>query len=139
MTAALTPARRAELGRLVRFAGIGVASTAAYAVLYLLLRPLMGAFAANALALLVTAIANTALNRRLTFGVKGSSGALGDQAVGLIAFGVGLALTTGSLAVLHATGNHDHVVELVVLMVANVVATLLRFVVLRFRILRPAR
>jgi putative flippase GtrA len=135
----LTPARRAELARLVRFAGIGIASTVAYGLLFLVFRHLMGAFTANALALLLTAVANTAANRRLTFGVRGSSGALGDHTVGLLAFGAGLALTSGSLAVLHATGNRTHSVELVVLMVANAVSTLLRFVALRLRIVRPAR
>jgi hypothetical protein len=81
--------------QLVRFAGVGAASTAAYALLYLVLRPLTGPFTANALALLLTAVANTAANRRLTFGVRGSSGMIGDHAVGLLAFGAGLALTPG--------------------------------------------
>ena len=72
-----------------------MASTAAYALLYLLLRPLTGPFTANALALLLTAIANTAANRRLTFGVRGNSGVLGDHAVGLPAFAAGLARPAG--------------------------------------------
>src|SRR4051812_43578094 len=75
--------------QLLRFAGVGAASTAAYALLYLLLRPLLGPFTANTLALLLTAIANTAANRRLTFGVSGRSGVLGDHAVGLLAFAAG--------------------------------------------------
>jgi putative flippase GtrA len=127
------PADRRPWKQLVKFAGVGVASTVAYALLYLLLHPLLGAFAANALALLITAVANTAANRRLTFGVRGNSGVLGDHAVGLAAFGAGLALTTGALAVLHAVTDPGRVVELVVLMLANALATLLRFVVLRLR------
>ncbi len=123
--------------QLVRFGAVGVASTAAYALLYWLLRPLLGAFAANAVALLLTAVANTAANRRLTFGVRGSVGAVGDHAVGLAAFGAGLVLTTGALAALHALSDPARRVELVVLMTANAVATLLRFVVLRLRIARP--
>jgi putative flippase GtrA len=130
---------RASLARppwrqLIRFGVVGVASTAAYALLYLLLRPLLGAFVANALALLLTAVANTAVNRRLTFGVKGSSGALGDHVVGLLAFGVGLTLTTGALAGLHAITDPGRVLELSVLLAANILATLLRFVVLRLRL-----
>ena len=50
---------------------VGVASTLAYAVLYVLLRGPFPAFTANLLALLLTAVANTAANRRLTFGVRG--------------------------------------------------------------------
>ena len=69
------PARRRTPAGLVRefgsFAVIGVASTLAYLVIYLLLREGLRAQAANAIALLVTAVANTAANRRLTFGLRG--------------------------------------------------------------------
>ena len=53
----------------VRFASVGVASTAAYLLLFMLLHGWLGAQAANLIALLVTAIGNTAANRRFTFGV----------------------------------------------------------------------
>ena len=66
----------------------------AYAVLFLLLRHVMPALAANATALLLTAIANTAANRRLTFGVRGRAEAMRHQVQGLMVFGAGLALTT---------------------------------------------
>jgi putative flippase GtrA len=59
--------------QLPSFAVIGVASTLAYLALYLVLRQLAPAVVANALALFATAIANTAANRRFTFGVTGSS------------------------------------------------------------------
>jgi putative flippase GtrA len=129
-----TRTRRQTINQLVRFAGVGVVSTVAYALLYLVLRPLIGPFAANALALLLTAIANTAANRRLTFGVRGRSGAVGDHAVGLLAFGVGLLITSGALAVLHAVSNPTRITEVIVLMLANAVATLLRYIALRLRI-----
>src|SRR5207249_8105789 len=57
-------------GQLARFAVVGAASTVAYVLLYLLLRGSMAAQAANATALLVTAVANTAVNRRVTFGIR---------------------------------------------------------------------
>ncbi|MGH7290577.1 MAG: dolichyl-phosphate beta-glucosyltransferase, partial [Myxococcota bacterium] len=47
------------VGQLVRFGIVGVASTLAYALLYLVLHPALGAQAANLVALLVTAVANT--------------------------------------------------------------------------------
>src|SRR6266487_2389870 len=50
-------------GQLLRFAGIGVASTVAYLLLYAVLRTAAGPQLANLLALLVTAMANTAANR----------------------------------------------------------------------------
>ena len=56
--------------QLVLFARVGAVSTLAYAVLCLALRGLGPAQAANALALLGTAVANTAANRRFTFGVR---------------------------------------------------------------------
>ena len=57
----------------VRFGAIGVASTAAYLLLFMLMQGWAGAQAANLIALLVTAIGNTAANRRFTFGVGGRS------------------------------------------------------------------
>ncbi len=126
--------------QMVRFAGIGIASTAAYLVLFVLLRGSMGAQPANALALLLTAIANTAANRRLTFGVRGSANAARSQLEGLAVFGLGLALTSGSLAILNATSAHPaRAVELSVLIGANLAATLLRFVLLRAWVFHPHR
>ncbi|OLT05779.1 sugar translocase [Pseudonocardia sp. CNS-004] len=125
-------------GQLVRFAAVGVASTLAYALLFLLLREPVGAYAANLLALVSTAIANTAANRRLTFGVRGSSGATTHQLQGLIVFGLGLALTSGALAALHTwLPAASHAAELLVLIVANALSTLLRFVAYRSWIFRP--
>ena len=69
----------------------------AYAALYLLFRGPVGAQAANLLALLLTAIANTAANRRFTFGVRGSTDRVRHQAQGLAIFLVGLGVTSGSL------------------------------------------
>jgi putative flippase GtrA len=118
--------------QVVRFCGIGVASTAAYAILYILLRTFVGAQGANLLALLITAIANTAANRRLTFGIRGPQGAGLHQLQGLIVFALGLGLTSGSLAVLHLlVATPARWLELGVLVVANLVATVLRFVLLR--------
>ncbi len=86
-----------------RFCAVGVVSTLAYVVLYVLLRQGIGAQPANALALLATAVANTAVNRRITFGVRTRTAHVRHQAQGLVVFGVGLALTSGALALLHAT------------------------------------
>ncbi|MEU7575211.1 glycosyltransferase [Micromonospora sp. NPDC049240] len=118
-------------GQLVRFAAVGVASTLAYLVLFLLARGPLGAQPANLLALLLTAVANTAANRRLTFGVTGRRHAGRHHLQGLLAFALGLALTSGSLAVLHAVTVPPRAVELAVLVAANLAATALRFLLLR--------
>jgi putative flippase GtrA len=124
-------------GQLVRFVAIGAASTAAYVLLYLLLRTWMPAQAANALSLLATAVANTAANRRLTFGIRGRTHAGRHQARGLIAFTAGLALTSGALTALHAlTAHPGRATEVTVLVAANLVATLVRFALYRSWVFR---
>ncbi|MET9680497.1 bifunctional glycosyltransferase family 2/GtrA family protein [Streptomyces coeruleorubidus] len=125
--------------QVVRFAAVGVASTLCYLLLYTALRPVTGAQAANALALLTSAVANTAANRRLTFGVRGRGGALRHHLKGLAAFLVGLTLTSGSLAALHHTvPGAGHRLELGTLVAANLAATLLRFLLFRAWVF-PAR
>ena len=128
-------------GQLARFILVGLTCSAAYVLLYLLLRGSMGAQAANAISLLVTAIGNTALNRRLTFGIRGRAHAARHQARGLIAFGVGLALTSSGLAVLHAVAAQPgRSAELAVLISANLAATAVRFGLYRSWVFRgPAR
>ncbi|MEV6657087.1 glycosyltransferase [Nocardia fluminea] len=121
------------VGQLVRFAIVGVTSTLAYIALYLLLQPLVGSQGANLLSLLVTAVGNTAANRAFTFGVRGRGDALSHQFQGLAIFAFGLAITSGSLFALHRWAPDAPVaVELTVLITANLVATLARFVGLRW-------
>ncbi|GAA4796633.1 bifunctional glycosyltransferase family 2/GtrA family protein [Streptomyces ziwulingensis] len=124
------------LTQLLRFAGVGAMSTLMHLVLYAVLRPAAGAQAANALALLVCAVANTAANRRLTFGLRGG-GVLRHQGRGLVVFLIGLALTSGSLATLHHSApSAAHSTELAVLLGANLAATLLRFLLFRAWVFR---
>jgi putative flippase GtrA len=126
--------------QVLRFVVIGVASTIAYAVLYLALRSGMGSQAANATALLLTAIGNTAANRRFTFAVRGRARLLRHQTEGLAVFVLALAVTSGSLALLHALApSASRAVELAVLVVANLAATVLRFVLLRGWVFRERR
>ena len=125
--------------QLGRFAAIGVVSTAAYIALFLLLRDVLPAQPANLLALLSTAVANTAVNRRLTFGRRGRTGALWAQVKGLLVLAVGLALTAGALHLLNALSAHPRIwVEIAVLIGANLAATLVRFLLFRAWVFRPA-
>ncbi len=127
-----TEAQRGRLGMQVGiFLAIGALSTAAYAVAYLALRTTMGPLWANFTALLLTAVANTAANRRFTFGVRGPRDAVRHQVQGLVLFAAGLVATTGSLALLHASGSTNRALEVIVLTVANLAVTVLRFVAMR--------
>ncbi|MCW2874368.1 bifunctional glycosyltransferase family 2/GtrA family protein [Actinacidiphila oryziradicis] len=135
------PAQRKGLtGQLPSFLAVGVACTLAYMALYLLARQLMPAIWANGLALLVTAVANTAANRRYTFGITGSADALRHQIEGGFAFIIGLGLTTGAVAGLHVlAADASHGTELAVLVGANAVATVTRFVLMRLWVFNPRR
>ncbi|WP_333739088.1 bifunctional glycosyltransferase family 2/GtrA family protein [Streptomyces sp. IBSBF 2806] len=118
--------------QLLGFCVVGGLSTLFYLLLYSGFRQFSGSQVANALALLVSAVANTAANRRLTFGVRGRGGAVRHQAQGLVVFGIGLALTSGSLVALNAaTSEPAHSTELAVLVAANLAATVLRFLLFR--------
>jgi putative flippase GtrA len=126
------------VGQLMRFAVVGVFSTLAYVLLFAALRTTTGSQTANLIALLLTAIVNTAVNRRVTFRVA-TGNPIRHQVQGLAVFLLALAVTSGSLALLAAlTSTPSRGLELAVVIVANAVATLLRFVLLRAWVFRTA-
>jgi putative flippase GtrA len=127
-------------GQVVRFGAVGVLSTTAYALLYLMFSALLTGFIANFLALLVTAIANTAANRRFTFGIRGRTGVATHQFQGLIVFGIAWVITSGSLLELHALNPAaSPTIELIILTFANLLATVLRFILFRVWVFRDQR
>jgi glycosyltransferase involved in cell wall biosynthesis len=133
-------ARLAAAGPVVRFMGVGVLSTIAYALLYLLLHGTLGAAGANAAALALTAVANTAANRRLTFGVRGRERLLHHHARGAVVYVLALGLTTLALASLHRVDpSPSRTLELAVLVVAGTAATVARYVALRTWVFARAR
>ena len=125
-------ARLAASAPLARFLGIGVVSTLAFAVLFLLLHGPLGAAGANAAALAITAVANTAANRRLTFGVRGRADLARHHLRGAAVFVLTLALSNGALGVLHGIdATPPRGVELAVLVLGSVLATVTRYVALK--------
>jgi putative flippase GtrA len=123
-----------------RFIAIGIVSTLAYALLFLVLAGPLGSTAANALALVLTAVANTAANRRLTFGVRGREGLLRHYLGGLAMFALSLAMTDGALALLDAADPHPgRLLELTVLLAASFCATATRYVGFSTLLFRPRR
>jgi glycosyltransferase involved in cell wall biosynthesis len=133
-------ARLAVAGPVARFMAVGVASTLAYVVLYLMLHSGLGAAGANALALGLTAIGNTAANRRVTFGVRGRAGVLRHHARGALVYALTLGLTSASLLSLHRIdARPPRAVELAVLVVASAFATVSRYIALRSWVFAAAR
>ena len=125
---------RSGPSRLVRFATVGVTSTIAYGLIYLALRDVAHseAWLASVAGLAITAVANTVVNRRYTFGVQGRQGAAADYAAGLIAFVLALTMTTGvAEALRHLAPAAPHPFEVIALTAANLVATLCRYLMFR--------
>lgn len=128
------------MGRVSAFAVIGALCTVAWLALYLVFRTVMPSLAANALALMATTVANTAANRRFTYQVTGSEGALRHQLEGGVVFLVGLALSSGSLALLGALApDAPRPVEVVAMLASYALATLVRFALLDRWVFNPAR
>src|SRR5829696_7922211 len=125
-------ARLAASAPLARFLGIGVVSTLAFALLFLLLRGPLGAAGANAAALAITAVGNTAANRRFTFGLRGRDDLARHHVRGAAVFVLTLALSNGALGLLHGIdATPPRGVELTVLVLGSALATVTRYVALR--------
>jgi putative flippase GtrA len=131
------PGRPSFFGQVIRFGLVGVVSTLAFALLYLLLQGPFGSQEANFLALLLTAVGNTAANRRFTFGISGPAKLFTQQIQGLMVFLLAWTITSSSLLALHAV-NVDATPssELLTLTAANILATLMRFTLLRIWVFR---
>ena len=127
------------MGRqLVRFGLIGAATTVMFAVMYLAMRDAVGAQWANIISLAVATFVNTALNRTVTFGVRGA-GAVRHQLQGYVVLLIALVFTSGSLWALGVfIPAAGHGAEVVVLTIANVAATLVKFVLFRVWVFRSA-
>ena len=122
---------------LLRFAGVGLVSTLAYVALFALLEPWIGAYAANAVAIVACGLGNTAAHR----GMAGSARHGLDRArrvgVGGALLGVSLAFTTAALAATRALGLDALAPELVAVTAANLTAAAFRFTILRTWVFRP--
>ena len=122
-----------RLSRQLRsFAAVGIVSTMAYIACYSILRLAFAAPIANAVSLVLTAIGNTAANRRFTFQAHRNGVAGRDHLGGLAAFGIALGLTTLAIAAVHVVApSAGRLIELIALVTANAVATMVRFLLLR--------
>ncbi|WP_457962791.1 GtrA family protein [Arthrobacter sp. D1-29] len=128
------------LRQLIRFTGVGIICTATSLGLYAILRPWLGPQLANAAALVLTSMMNTALNRRFTFKIEGQGRMARDHLSGLLVIAVALVITGGSLGVLHWLRPEATVSdELLITTLSGFLATAVRFTMLRHWIFRRAR
>jgi len=90
--------------------------------------------------LTLATVANTAMNRRWTFGVRGRERAARQQAQALVVFGLTLLTTSGSLGVLGVWAPGAPAwLQTGVLALATAVSTVVRFVAMRRWIFRDPR
>lgn len=124
--------------QLLRFAGVGVVSTLGYLFLYVAWRPLAGPFGANALAMAIATLFNTAVHRELSRSIDGQARRGRLYAVAGALYAVSLGLTSLGLVVAEWLAPSVLLAQLVALTVANLVAATIRFAVLRAWIFRPS-
>ena len=125
-------------GELVAFATVGAVSTVAYFALFLALRGALGEDIANAVALTATMVANTSAHRAWTFGRRNRRGRWREWARATTVHLAGLALTTAAIAAARAVDGATTTSLVVLLLVASVLSTALRFLLMPAWIFRKA-
>jgi len=122
---------------LLRFAGVGVISTVAYAALFAVLEPILGGYPASALAIALCSVGNTAAHRGMAGSAHHGLIRRDRLLVSSALLGVSLAVTTGALAVTRAVGLTSLFPELCAMTAANAGAAVIRFGILRTWVFRP--
>ena len=123
---------------LLRFAGVGAASTVAYAALFAALEPGLGSYLANGVAIGLCSLGNTAAHRGMAGGGAGHELDRQERVLTATAlFGVSLSFTTGAVAVTRALGFTTLLPTLCAVTVANAGAAVIRFGILRTWVFRP--
>jgi putative flippase GtrA len=132
-------------GELVAFATVGAVSTVAYFVLFLALRDVLGDLWANAVALTATMVANTGAHRAWTFGRRAAAAGRGGRwgrwrewARATTVHVAGLALTTAAIVAARAVDGATTTSLVVLLPIASVLSTALRFLLMPAWIFRKA-
>ena len=130
-------AARLGIGRLARFASIGLASTVMFVILYPLLRRELGPLESNAAALAVTMVFNFLANRSWTFRAQRRS--LVREAPGyLVAYLIGVVVSSLALhAALSVVTEPSGAVETLLALAAGATATVTRFALLTTFVYTP--
>lgn len=118
-------------GQVARFALVGVGSTVLNLVLFAALHPVMGSQPANALALILCTIANTAVNGRFTF-ERHRANRVRVQVQSLLLLAVTWSCTALALDILQQHDPHaSTMLATITVAIGNAIATIIRFVLLR--------
>jgi glycosyltransferase involved in cell wall biosynthesis len=120
--------------QLIQFAGVGVVSTLAYLFLFVASRPVLGLFAANALAIAITTLGNTAAHREFSHRLHATR----FVAMASQLFCISLGVTSAALAVVRVTDPRSLPLTIVAVLAAHALAAILRFSVLRAWVFRPS-
>jgi hypothetical protein len=122
---------------LLRFAGVGAISTVAYAGMFAALEPGLGSYLANAVAIVLCSLGNTAAHRGMAGTARHGLDRSDRMATSTALLGVSLAFTTGALAATRTVGLTSLLPELCAVTIANVGAAVIRFGILRTWVFRP--
>ncbi len=112
-------------------------STLGYLFLFIAWRPILGALGANAVAMAIATLFNTAVHRELSHGSDGLVRRRRMILIVLSLYAISFPLTTGALLIAGAVTSGSLVVQLIAITVANAVAAIFRFSVLRAWVFRP--
>jgi hypothetical protein len=123
---------------LLRFAGVGAISTVAYVALFAALAPSLGSFLANAVAIGVCSLGNTAAHRGMADTAHYGLDRWRRSTTATALLGVSLAFITAALAATQAAGLTSLAPEVCAVALANLAAAVVRFGILRTWVFRPA-
>ena len=139
--AAVTDNAEVSADELLSFAGVGVLSTLSYLFLLALGWSVLGPWIANAAALALCTLINTALHRSLArrarSGREGMAGQPPFAAVVALLYAISLVATTAAIAVVSALAGPSLAYDALAVTVACCVASLARFTLLRGWAFRP--
>jgi putative flippase GtrA len=118
-------------GQLSRFAGVGLVSSALFAMMFLLLAQPLGPIWADVVSLALCSLLNLAANRRITFSRHGARGRRRHYLGGALLTVLPLLATLMSLVLAGMAGVHSVGADLVVVTVVNIMVAAARFTALR--------
>jgi putative flippase GtrA len=132
---------QATANQLFSFAGVGLLSTLSYLFLFATTRPALGPLGSNLVALAVCTVVNTAMHRALAeraqLDQRHASGRPRFAAAAAGLFAISAVVTTAALVICGLIAGSSLTAELLSVTLANGLAAIVRFAVLRAWVFRP--